>query len=354
MARLRRNLDLDLSRRCIGVIAVALAVAGCQPGESARNQIRIVGSSTVYPFTTAVAEQFARRNDAFKAPIVEATGTGAGMKLFCQGVGARYPDVENASRRIKKSEYADCQKNGVKGIVEVQVGIDGIALAESREGSALKLTPADIYKALAATPFGKPQTARTWRDVNPALPAVRIKVYGPPPTSGTRDAFAELVLDKGCATDPATKTLKTSDPDRFKDICTRIREDSVYVESGENDNLIVQKLAANPDAVGIFGYSSLEENSDRLRGIPLDGIEPTYDSIASYRYPGARPLFIYVKQAHLTAVPGLKQFVAEFAAGWNPGGYLSRRGLISAPDDVRRKNLAIAQTLPALDPAGLE
>jgi phosphate transport system substrate-binding protein len=354
MARPRRKPDLAVSRAWIGIAAAALAVTGCQPGGSARNQIRVVGSSTVYPFTTAAAEQFARRNAGFKAPIVEATGTGAGMKLFCQGVGARYPDIENASRRIKKSEYADCQKNGVNGIVEVQIGIDGIALAESRHGPTLMLSPADVYKALAATPFGKPQTARTWRDVNPALPAIAIKVYGPPPTSGTRDAFAELVLDKGCATDPATKALKTSDPDRFKDICTRIREDSAYVESGENDNLIVQKLAANPDAVGIFGYSSLEENGDRLRGIPLDGIAPSYDSIATYRYPGARPLYIYVKQAHLNAVPGLKQFVAEFAAGWNPGGYLARRGLISAPEDVRQKNLVVAQTLPSLDPAGLE
>jgi phosphate transport system substrate-binding protein len=345
---------LPFSRNWIGVCAAALALAGCQPGESARNQIRIVGSSTVYPFTTAVAEQFARRNAGFTAPIVEATGTGAGMKLFCSGVGARYPDVENASRRIKKSEFDDCAKNGVQGIVEIQIGIDGIALAESRAGAPLTLSPTDVYKALAANPFGRPQAAHTWRDVNPALPAVAIRVYGPPPTSGTRDAFAELVLDKGCATDPATKALKKSKPDKFKEICTRIREDSAYVESGENDNLIVQKLSANPDAIGIFGYSSLEENSDRLRGIPLDGIVPTYESIASYRYPGARPLYIYIKQAHLNAVPGLRQFVAEFAAGWNPGGYLSRRGLISAPDDVRARNLTIAQTLPTLPSTGLE
>jgi phosphate transport system substrate-binding protein len=346
---------LLLPRHLIGIAASAIALAGCQPqGGGARDQIRIVGSSTVYPFTTAVAEQFARKNAGFKAPIVEATGTGAGMKLFCQGVGGRFPDVENASRRIKKSEYEDCRKNGVDGVVEVQIGIDGIALAESKAGPGMALSPADIYAALAADPFGRKQTARTWADVNPKLPAVPIRVYGPPPTSGTRDAFAELVLDKGCATDPATKALKKSDPDKFKAICTRIREDGAYIESGENDNLIVQKLTANPDAVGIFGYSSLEENGDRLRGIPLDGIAPSYETIASYRYPGARPLYIYVKQAHLNAVPGLKQFITEFASGWNPGGYLSRRGLISAPDDIRARNAQVAQTLPSLDPAGLE
>jgi phosphate transport system substrate-binding protein len=346
---------LTLPRHLIGVAVSALALGACQPqGGGARDQIRIVGSSTVYPFTTAVAEQFARKNAGFKAPIVEATGTGAGMKLFCAGVGGRFPDVENASRRMKKSEYEDCTKNGVSGVVEVQIGIDGIALAESKAGAGMMLSPSDVYAALAANPYGKPQTARTWADVNPKLPAVAIRVYGPPPTSGTRDAFAELVLDKGCATDPATKALKTADPDRFKAICTKVREDGAYIESGENDNLIVQKLVANPDSVGIFGYSSLEENEDRLRGIPLEGVAPSYDSIASYRYPGARPLYIYVKQAHLNAVPGLKQFVAEFAAGWNPGGYLSRRGLIAAPDAIRAHNAQIAQSLPSLDPAGLE
>jgi len=340
--------------------SAALALAGCQQqagggaAGGARDQIRVVGSSTVYPFTTAVAEQFARKNANFKAPIVESTGTGGGMKLFCAGVGAQFPDVEDASRRIKQSEFDDCSKNGVKGIIEIQVGIDGIALAESKQGSSISLTPADIYKALAAEPYGKPQTAKTWKDVNPALPAVAIKVYGPPPTSGTRDAFAELILDKGCAADAATNAMKDKDADRYKSVCTKIREDGVYVESGENDNLIVQKLVANPDAVGIFGYSFLEENGERIRGISIDGVTPTYDTIASYKYPGARPLYIYLKQAHLAAVPGLKEFVAEYAGAWGPDGYLTRRGLIAAPADVRASNADIAQKLTVMDPAGLE
>ncbi len=347
-------------RSTIALLALSAALAACgQQGKQgaaggARDQIRIVGSSTVYPFTTAVAEQFARKNAGFKAPIVESTGTGGGMKLFCAGVGAQFPDVEDASRRIKQSEFADCRKNGVSGIVEIQVGIDGIAIAESKQGASFALTPADLYKALAATPYGKPQTAKTWADVDPALPPVAIKVYGPPPTSGTRDAFAELILDKGCSADPATKALKDKDADRFKAVCTKIREDGVYVESGENDNLIVQKLSANPDAVGIFGYSFLDENKDKIRGIAIDGVVPTYDSIASYKYPGARPLFIYVKQAHISAVPGLRQFVAEYAGAWGPDGYLVRRGLIAAPDEVRAKNADTAAKLPVIDGTGLE
>jgi len=335
----------------------ALALAGCQnegadgAGGGARDQIRAVGSSTVYPFTTAVAEQFPRKFPAFKAPIVESTGTGAGLKLFCEGVGAQFPDIADASRKIKKSELDDCTKNGVTEIVEIQIGIDGIAIGESKVGPQMSLTEQDIYKALAANPYGKPNTARTWKDVNPALPATAIKVFGPPPTSGTRDAFAELILEKGCDANPEMETLKASNADEHKAVCTKVREDGAYVESGENDNLIVQKLIANPDALGIFGYSFLEENLDKIRGVKLQGIEPTYETISSYEYPGARPLFIYVKSAHLKAIPGLKEFVAEYSTAWGPDGYLKRRGLIAAPDDVRARNAEIATKLTPMDPA---
>jgi phosphate transport system substrate-binding protein len=304
--------------------------------------------------STAVSEQFVRKNPGFKPPIVESTGTGGGMKLFCAGIGAQHPDIEDASRRIKKSELEDCAKNGVKDIVEIQIGIDGIILAESREGSAIKLSPADVYKALAARPYGKEQTAKSWKDVNPALPAIAIRVYGPPPTSGTRDAFSELIMEKGCNADPAMVALKKSNEDEYKSICTGMREDGAFVEAGENDNLIVQKLIANPDALGIFGYSFLEENAAKIRGVPLDNVEPSYDQIASFGYPGARPLYIYVKSAHLKVVPGLQQFVAEYATAWNKDGYLARRGLIAAPDDVRAKNLEIATKMTPMDPAGVK
>lgn len=343
------------------LLASAALLAACQDeastggaGGGARDQIKAVGSSTVYPFTTAVAEQFVNNNPGFKSPIIESTGTGAGMNLFCGGVGAAHPDIEDASRRMKASEYELCKKNGVDQVVEIQVGIDGIAFAESLNGPKLSLTIDDLYKALAANPYNKPNTSKTWKDVNPALPAVAIQVYGPPSTSGTRDALTELIMTKACEADPAMAELKKTDADKEKDVCTRVREDGVYVDSGENDNLIVQKLGANPNAIGIFGYSFLEENVNSLRGIPLGGIEPTYETIADFSYPGARPLYIYVKAAHLNAVPGLREFVGEYAKAWNPDGYLVKRGLIAAPDDVRDASAKIAAAMTPLDPTVLK
>ena len=327
----------------------ALSLSACGQGGSGGGgggaggqQMQIVGSSTVYPFTTAVAERFAQSNPSFKAPIVEQTGTGAGMKLFCNGVGDQFPDMTNASRRIKKSELESCQKNGVNNVIEVPVGIDGLALIESVQGAQnFQLTPADVYKALAANPYGKPQTAKTWKDVNPALPAVAIRVFGPPPTSGTRDSFAELILEKGCDANPEMKALKESNSDQHKSTCTKIREDGAYVEAGENDNLLVQKVAQNPGTVGILGYSFMEENAASVRGIPLNGIAPTAETIGNLSYPGARQVYIYAKGEHMNVIPGMKEFLAEYARGWGPGGYLSQRGLIPSPANV----LAAAQAV---------
>ncbi|ODU20833.1 MAG: phosphate ABC transporter substrate-binding protein [Sphingomonas sp. SCN 67-18] len=343
------------------LLASTLMLSACQDeagggaaGGGARDQIKAVGSSTVYPFTTAVAEQFVNNHPGFKSPIVESTGTGAGMKLFCAGVGAAHPDIENASRRMKASEYEDCKKNGVGDIVEIQVGIDGVAFAESLQGPKLKLTIDDIYKAVAANPYGKPNAAKTWKDVNPALPAIAIQVYGPPSTSGTRDALTELIMAKACEADPAMKAMKESDADKAKDICHRVREDGIYVDAGENDNLIVQKLGANPNAIGIFGYSFLEENGKSLQGIPVGGIAPSYATISDFSYPGARPLYIYVKAAHLKAIPGLREFVGEYASAWGPDGYLTKRGLIAAPEDVRAANAKTAAEFTLLDPSALK
>ncbi len=335
-----------------------LALAACNGGSgggggATRDEIRAVGSSTVYPFATAVAEVLAKQG-GFKSPVIESTGTGAGMKLFCAGVGTGHPDIANASRRIKKSEAEDCAKNGVKDIIELQIGLDGIAFAEATGGPAMKLTTTDVYKALAADPFGKPNTAKNWSDVNPALPAIPILVYGPPSTSGTRDALAELVLTKGCESDPAMKALKDSDKDKHKAYCTKVREDGAYVDAGENDNLIVQKVSANPKAIGIFGFSFLEENGSKIKGIPMNGVAPTYATVSDFSYPGARPLYIYVKAAHLKAIKGLKEYVAAFAGAWGPDGLLKTRGMVVAPEDVRAANAKVATDLTLLDPAGLK
>jgi len=339
----------------------ALALSACQKGGPSggggggtREAIHIVGSSTVYPFTTAVAEQFNRTNPQFKAPVIESTGTGGGMKLFCAGVGVQHPDIEDASRQIKKSEYDDCTRNGVKQIIEVPIGIDGIALIEGKSNAALGLTQADIYKALAANPFGKPNTAKTWKDVNPALPAAEIRVYGPPPTSGTRDAFGELIMQKGCETDPAMKAMKDSDPDKEKAICTKIREDGAYIEGGENDNLLVQKVVANPGTIAIMGYSYLEENLDKVRDIPINGVSATADTIASFKYPGARPLFVYVKGDHLTAIHGIREFLAEYAKAIVPGGSLTRKGLIPLQPDKLAAAQAQAKELKPMTADGLK
>lgn len=336
------------------VSVLALSACGGSGGSSAgsRDFVRAVGSSTVYPFATAVAEQTAKAGG--KSPVIESTGTGAGMKLFCAGVGAQHPDIEDASRRMKKSEYDECVKNGVTEIVEIQVGIDGIAFAEGKNGPNMKLTPTDIYKALAANPFGKPNTAKTWKDVNPSLPAEPILVYGPPSTSGTRDALKELILEAGCKTDAATKALRDSDKDKYEATCHDIREDGPYVDAGENDNLIVQKISQNPKAIGIFGYSFLESNAGTIKGIPMSGIEPTYASISDFSYPGARPLYIYVKKQHLAPIKGLQAYVAEWAKSWGPDGTLKAKGMVISPDDVRAKNADIVAKMTPLDPSVLK
>jgi phosphate transport system substrate-binding protein len=337
----------------------ALAAAGlvCLPTvASARAQIRAVGSSTVYPFATAVAERLTRANPSMQPPVIESTGTGAGMKLFCAGVGERFPDISNASRRIKGSEVKLCAANGVKEITEIQVGIDGIALAESKGAQLQNVTQRDIYMALAKTPYGKPNKAKTWKDVNPKLPAVKIQVYGPPPTSGTRDALGELLMTPGCEANASMAALKKSDEAKFKAVCTGIREDGAYIETGENDNLIVQKIEANPGTIGIFGYSYLEENASQIKGVSINGVAPTYQSISAFKYPGSRPLYIYVKNAHVRAIPAIKAFVSEFSkeTTWGPNGYLVRRGMIAAPDAVRAKNAAAAKAFTPLNAAEIK
>jgi phosphate transport system substrate-binding protein len=329
----------------MSLAAIGLAVAGTAHAQTSRDYISIVGSSTVYPFTTAVAETFGR-SGSFKTPKVESTGTGGGFKLFCNGVGVAHPDIANASRRIKQSEIDTCARNGVTDIVEIKVGYDGIVLAHSRKAANMKLSRKDVYLALAkqvpdpanpsslvANPY------KTWKDVNSSLPATKIEVLGPPPTSGTRDAFVELVMESGCSSFGWIKTLKEVDEPRFKRVCDSLREDGAYIEAGENDNLIVQKLESNPSALGIFGYSYLEENQDKLAGSLLEGVTPVFETISSGKYPAARPLFIYVKKAHVGVIPGMKEFVTEYVSDKALGqeGYLADKGLIPPSDAERTK-----------------
>ena len=341
-------------------LAVALAACGGKGGNEgggaggAKQQIKVVGSSTVYPFTTAVAEQFQRDNSNVSV-VVESTGTGAGMKLFCGGVGANFPDIEDASRAIKKSEYDACVQNGAKTIIEVPIGIDGLTIIEGKDSQLANLTQADIYKALAANPFGKgPNTAQTWKDVNPALPAIKIRVLGPPPTSGTRDSLADLYLEKGCNTEPAMEALKKSDDKRHKDVCTKVREDGAYVEAGENDNLLVQKVSSEPGTLGVLGFSYLEENADKVKPVQIAGVSPTEATIADLSYPGARKLYIYLKGEHLPAKPALKGFVAAYSKQWGTGGPLEKRGLVpfaGADSEAASKQ---ATELKPLDPSTLK
>ena len=334
-----------------GTALMAAAVAS--PAAAARNNISIVGSSTVYPFATVVAERFGKTTD-FGTPKIEATGSGGGLKLFCGGIGVDTPDITNSSRRIKESEYQMCQDNGVTDIIEVLIGFDGIAVANSVEAEQYNLTTQDLYLALAKmvpNPDGSEELIenpyRTWADVNPDLPANKIEVMGPPPTSGTRDAFTELAMEAGCEN---FEFIESMEKDAFKAACHTMREDGVYIEAGENDNLIVQKLEANPDALGIFGFSFLDQNSDKVQSSIIDGNEAEFDAIASGDYSISRPLYFYVKAQHVGTVPGIEEYLAEFTneGTWGEDGYLADKGMIPLDDEKRAEVKAAVDTMQAL------
>jgi len=327
--------------------AGALALSAYSGAAAARDDISIVGSSTVYPYSQAVAEEFARKS-GHKAPVLESTGTGGGMKIFCKGIGEAHPDITGASRAMKKSEWELCNKDGVSDITEVQIGYDGLSVAISRKGADLDLTKAQLFLALAAeVPVnGKlvPNPYKKWSDIDKSLPAVKITVYGPPPTSGTRDAFVELAMHKGCAALPYFKARKKQlDKLAYKKLiktkCTPMRQDGPFIEAGENDNLIVQRLDADPKALGIFGYSFLFENSDKLKPVKIGGVSPSFETIASGEYGISRPLFFYVKNAHRKVIPGLQAFIEEYVSedAMGPDGYLTERGLVPLDDATRKK-----------------
>lgn len=324
------------------VMLAGIIFSGGALAQSARDYISIVGSSTVYPFATVVAERFGKTTK-YPTPKIESTGSGGGLKLFCAGVGVEHPDITNASRRIKKSEFETCQSNGVQDVVEVKIGYDGIVVANAKSAPVLKLTRKDIFLALArqvpdpnggqtlvANPY------KTWKDIDANLPDVKIEVLGPPPTSGTRDAFVELVMEEGAGSFEFIDQMAKKE---FRVVAHTIREDGAYVEAGENDNLIVQKLEANPDALGIFGFSFLDQNQDKIHGSHIEGVAPTFDNIASGDYPVSRPLYFYVKKAHVGVIPGMQEYLQEFSSAkcWGEDGYLTDRGLIPMPEKERKK-----------------
>ncbi|WP_343561024.1 PstS family phosphate ABC transporter substrate-binding protein [Kiloniella sp. b19] len=339
-------------KKILTATVFAGAVVAAAGAAQARDQIRIVGSSTVFPFSTAVAEQFGKDTD-FKTPVVESTGSGGGMKLFCAGVGVEHPDITNASRRIKSSEFEKCSKNGVT-ITEVKVGFDGIVLANAKSGERFNLTKKQIFQALAKqVPVdGKlvDNPYKKWSDIDSSLPDLKIEVLGPPPTSGTRDAFVELALEGGAKKFDSLAALRKEDKKAFKAVAHAVREDGAYVEAGENDNLIVQKLEANPAALGIFGFSFLDQNSDKVQGSIVDGAEPTFENIADGEYGVSRSLFFYVKKEHVGSVPGIQEFVNAFTDedAWGDVGYLTDKGLIPLPSGDRDSVGSAARNLSEL------
>ncbi|HSP23655.1 MAG TPA: substrate-binding domain-containing protein [Saliniramus sp.] len=326
--------------------AIAIAAAGFMVvGDAAaqsRNQIRIVGSSTVFPYTQAVAEEFANASGN-PAPVVESTGTGGGMRIFCGGVGPDHPDLTGASRAMTESEWALCVQNGVTEVSEALIGYDGLTIANSRSGPDVALTEAQIFQALAAEIevdgeiVANPYT--NWNQIDASLPDAEIVVLGPPPTSGTRDAFVELVMHDGCNEFETIKALEDSNEDRWEEVCSRMRQDGPFIEAGENDNLIVQRLQQDANAFGIFGYSFLYENQDTLKPVSINGVDPSIETIADSTYPVARPLFFYVKNAHRNVIPGLEDFVAAYMSddALASDGYLAERGLVSLPDAERAR-----------------
>ncbi|MEK9646396.1 MAG: substrate-binding domain-containing protein [Alphaproteobacteria bacterium] len=338
------------------ILAIAAASVAMAASAQARDQIRIVGSSTVFPFSTTVAEQFGKTTN-FKTPVVESTGSGGGLKLFCSGVGVQHPDITNASRRIKKSEVERCAKNSVSKITEVKIGFDGIVIANSKASKQMKITLKQLFLALAkdvpANADGsqlKANPYKMWNEIDASLPAQKIEVLGPPPTSGTRDAFVELAMEGGCTAFPGIKAMKKSDKKKYKAVCHGIREDGAFVEAGENDVLIIQKLVASKNAFGIFGFSFLDSNADKIQGSIVNGTAPEFETIAAGKYPVSRSMYFYVKNAHVGVIPGIKEYVAEFTAekAWGPEGYLADKGLIPLPDAARKDASAAAKSLSPL------
>ncbi|MGD9825781.1 substrate-binding domain-containing protein [Desulfobacter sp.] len=337
------------------VYVVILGISQARAG-AARDYISIVGSSTVYPFATVVAENFGKKT-RFKTPKIESTGSGGGHKLFSAGIGVEHPDITNSSARITRSQLEKDFKNGVKEVVEVKIGYDGIVVANSRQTLVFRLARKDLFLGLAKqVPVTgdkgalQPNPYKTWKQVNPSLPDAKIEVFGPPPTSGTRDAFVELAMEGGANAFAWIAKLKKTDKKRYKVICHTLREDGAFIEAGENDNLIVDKLNKSPEALGIFGFSFLDQNTDKIQGSFIDGVQPTFEAISAGSYPVSRPLYFYIKKAHVNTIPGMREYLAEFTSetAWGDEGYLTTKGLIPMPAEERQHYRKVVEELTPL------
>jgi len=342
-------------------LILAAAISLLATSASARDQISIAGSSTVLPFATIIAEEMGK-NPNFKTPVVESGGSSVGKKGVCQGIGTQFIDIGNASSRMKQSELDFCNKNGVT-LTEIKVGYDGIVVAHSIDGNPLNISKAELGMALTAEVpacyegSGRnfncdewiPNPFKKWSDINPELPNTEIRVYGPPTTSGTRASYAEMVNQKGyCGKDKIAKAASKARGDKKGKKCRAMRADGAYVEAGEQDNLIVQKLQEDSNAYGIFGFSYLDQNSDTLQGAVISGTEPTFENIAAGDYAVSRALWFYVKHAHVGVVPGIKEYMNTWVANWNEDGILSDAGMIPMPQEERDYYAKAMAELPPL------
>ena len=332
--------------------AGVLMLSAC--GADERVAVHAVGSSTVYPFAMAIAEALAKSDPDLPRALIESTGTSEGIERFCAGVGTDTPDIVNASRRMTKAEFAECRANGVDEIIELKVGLDGIVFAAARDGLSMPLTSKIVYEALAAQPYGDAQNAAEWSSVDGSLPDQPIRIYGPPASSGTRDSLQDLVMMKGCVSEPAMSGLEATEPEKFAAVCGDLRADGAYIAQGEEDALTVDKVAGDKQALAVFDYSYFEENADKVKALPIDGIEASYETIASGRYPATQQLFVYVKAAHLETVPTLRAYLDQWAASWGKDGPLTAIGLVAASDRMLARNSEAIAGLTAMTELGLQ
>lgn len=351
----------------VGMPLLALAACGSNEGEIAGDGLVVSGSSTVYPFSQAIADATMSANPDLSPISVDSTGTVEGITAFCAAASAPTaedgdgetaaprPDIVNASRRMTAQEFATCQSNGVTDIVELRIGTDGIVFVSSQDGGiSLNVTPRILYTALAAEPYGEEQSNTNWSDVDPSLPNEAITVYGPPQSSGTRQSLLELVLKPGCTANGRLGAPEQADEERYQDVCATLRDDSGFLDQGERDDVIIRKVASNKRALAVVGYSWFEENQELVKAMTYEGIEPNSETISDGSYPASRPLFMYINKARAEVIPGLNPYLVQWQASWDGSGPLSDIGFVPASEDGRAGMAEGAENMSVLTEAALD